>query len=298
MAGQHQLTLSKGGISIDLYSWLNTKKIGKKGIEALSGIVGFGFPEQSNRWFEGAGDGATWRGSRQGRRSIDLPIIVEGENRNEVLQGLSDLARVLDPKSGPARLYFALPDGELWFVDVVREGGGDWARNTKDSDNRTFARFILTLVAGDPYWTRELAEDFAVRQDDSGRGLLPGLAKLELSDAGAFGINEVENIGDAEAWPITYAKGPFTRLTMTGPNGEVLDWWGNADANTRLTFNAKDGTVYDQDGENRYDGFAEDPVPLFWSVAPGTSFVTVQAYDVDNTTEIVTTWQPRRWMVM
>jgi hypothetical protein len=298
MAGQHQLTLSKGGISIDLYSWLNTKRLGKKGTQALSGIVGFGFPDQSNRWFEGAGDGASWRGARQGRRSIDLPIMVEGDNRNEVMQGLSDLARVLDPKTGPARLHFALPDGELWFVDVVRDGGGDWSRNTKDSDNRTFVKFILTLVAGDPYWTRERAENFFVRQDDSGRGLMPRPARLELSDAGAFGINEVTNIGDAEAFPLIYANGAFTRIVMTGPNGEVLDWSGNVNAQERLTFDAKTGTVKDQDGDNRYDGFSSDPPPLFWSIAPGTSEVTIQAFDTDNSTEIVATWQPRRWMVM
>lgn len=298
MAGQHQLSLSKNGLVIDLYSWLNTKKIGKKGIEALAGIVGFGFPDQSNRWFEGAGDGASWRGARQGRRTIDLPLIVEGENRSEVLSGLSDLAKVLDPKTGPARLKFALPDGELWFVDVVRDGGGDWSRNTKDSDNRTFVKFVLTLVAGDPYWTRERSENFTVRQDASGRGLLPDLAELELSDAGAFGINEVTNIGDAEAYSITTAKGPFTRLLMVGPNGETLDWRGTVDGSTILTFDSKNGTVYDQNGENRYDGLTSDPVPLFWSVAPGSSYVTVQAFDPDSGTEIISTWQPRRWMVM
>lgn len=293
-----ELYLSKGENTIDLYGWLH----GVDGYEALAGILGFGWPDQENRWFEGSGDGATFRGGRILPRDIDLPMLVEGKDRAEVNARLSVLATVLDPRTGPARLSFGMPDNELWFVDVVREGGGNWSRNSEESDNRTYVKFVLTLRAGDPYWTRQRAESFDVRQDDSGRGLLPDLAELQLSDAGAFGERQVENVGDAEAFPIWTANGPFTELLLVGPNGETIHWkgsnseLGSIETSNGLIIDIKRGTVYDFNGENRYDGL--EPSPQMWTISPGNSTVSVQALGVTSDSLIVARWRPRRWMVM
>jgi hypothetical protein len=295
MSDDTQLIISGGnGLAIDLYPWLHGSD---EGIEALEGITGFGLPGVTNRWFEGAGDGATWRGSRTLPREIDLPFTAQAGDRAGLLAMMSNLARILDPSNGAARLDYALPDGDLWFANVVREGGGDWKRGArKDSDKDKFVNSYITLKAGDSFWTRTRPEQFDVRQDTSGRGLMPYLAKLEVSSSGAFGSRDVVNIGDAPAWPIWKLTGPFLTLAFTGPKGEALTWSGNIAAGNGLTIDAKNGTVIDYNGVNRYDGLG--PAPKFWTIAPGESVVSVIATGTSSTTLIKCTWQPRRWLVV
>jgi hypothetical protein len=286
------MILSSAGGSIDLYSWLNTGDVDGSGFEALAGITGFGMPKRSNRWFEGAGDGATHRGARVLPRDIDLPLIVQGTDRADLLRNLSLLSTILKTRNGPARLSVGLPGGEMWYEDVVLDGGGDWARRGAESDNKTFVRTILTLRAGDPFWTRATPENFTVIQDNSGRGLLPDLAKMELSSAGAFGNKEVFNSGDDDAWPVWTMNGPFTSWTFTGADGEILTWTGAIALGEGLLVDSKNGTVYDFSGVNRYDGFGDSP--RFWSISPGYSYVTVSAIGVDVNSKIFAEWRPRR----
>jgi hypothetical protein len=282
--------ISSGALSVDLYPWLK----GNKGIEALAGIKGFGWPDVVNRWFEGAGDGAVFRGSRTLPRDIDLPLTAEADDRAGLLSMLSTLALILDPYDGTARIDFMLPDGELWFVDVVREGGGDWDR-MKDTDNDKYINTVVSLRAGDPFWTRTRPDQFTVRQDASGRGLMPYIAKLEVSSSGAFGIRDVVNIGDARAWPFWTLKGPFTSFTFVGPKGETIAWSGSILVGNGIYIDTKNGTLKDFNGVNKYDGLAS--APKFWSIAPGTAVVSATMLGTSAVSEAKAEWSPRRWLV-
>lgn len=270
------LTLSNSRLTIDLYSWLKLRDTEGEGVQALEGILGFGMPGQDNHFFEGAAAN-TYRGSRLRPRQIDLPLVLTATDRAALNRRFSDLYTVLNPRYGLTRLTYGLPDGDSWFVDVVRSGGGDYRRNRADTDLETTLKVdVLTLVATDPFWTRARPESFRIVQDDSGRGLLPNLAELQVSSAGAFGRREVINVGDEDAWPVITAKGPFTQVNLVGPHGEVLRWNGNILADNGLVFDANKGTVVDFNGVNRYDGLTSDPVPRFWSIEPGSSQVTVE----------------------
>src|SRR6478735_5139115 len=88
------LRILGSGREIDLYPWLAAKA---KGHEALAGIVGFGLPEQTNQWFDGAGSGSTWRGARIERRDMRIPMQVYAANRSQLAALLSDLSVALDP---------------------------------------------------------------------------------------------------------------------------------------------------------------------------------------------------------
>lgn len=163
------LRLVGGRGSIDLYPWLSAKA---QGVEALAGIIGFGLPTVENQWGEAPRGGKSWRGARVGSRLISLPLKVYAQNRADLTLQLSELSHVLDPfvgsalagANGPTRLFFGGPnDREEWFVDVVRAGGGDWARK-RDSDDRTYFKTTLGLEAGDPFWTRNEPEKFHVQK--------------------------------------------------------------------------------------------------------------------------------------
>lgn len=298
------LRITGSGIEVDLYPWLTAKA---KGIEALAGIVGFGLPQVENQWFDGAA-GSSYRGSRVGRRVINLPMKVYAESRLELWNLLSDLSKVLDPfvtnsttGTPEARLFFGGPDEAEWWVDVVRAGGGEWARKV-DSDDRTYFKTVLQLEAGDAFWTRNDPEKFELKQTPSGNPLLPRIAKLRVGSAAVSGTRQVTNVGDTFAWADIVVQGPATRIQLIGPNGEVLDWKGTLDtygslgATDKLTINTRENILEDQLGRNRYGGL--ETAPRFWSIAPGTSTVSVIVDGMTSVSVLVAQWSPRRWAVV
>lgn len=271
------LQSADGVENIDLYSWLEDHT--QNSIEALAGITGFGLPEVQVRWFEGAGDGKTFRGSRTMPRELEMPIVIQAKDRSALNSLLSDLSRCLSPRKGLARLYFGMPDDDMWYIDIVRTGGGDWARKI-DSDDERYIKTSLEFGAGDPYWTRERPEVFIMRPQNPDNTLLPYLARLRLSYGGVTGDTVISNIGDADAWPVWTLKGPFSKVTLTGPNGEILQWTGSIAETDYLIIDTKKGMVTDSTGANRYDGLS--PAPRFWSVEPGRSVISVVMEDASG----------------
>lgn len=292
------LRLEGNGKNIDLYPWLTAKA---KGHEALAGIVGFGLPDITNHWYDGAGSGSTWRGARVERRAINIPLKVYAANRQELNAQLSDMAVALDPFTGvqfdrgPARLFFGMPDNYEWYVDVTRVGGGDWKRK-RDSNDRTYFITTLQLEAGDPFWTRNFPEEFVVEYQPSGNPLLPRIAKLRVTSTATTGERDVENIGDTWAWPVMVMKGPATGIKLTGPKGEVLQWDDTLLSTDTLTIDMRANTIEDQTGANRYGALA--PAPNFWYIAPGVSEVEILIEDMAPGTKLVAQWWPRRWAVV
>lgn len=285
------MTLVGAGRSIALDGLVS----GAGGPQVVTGATGFGSPDVDARWFSGAGDGAAWRGSRVQARDIALPLFIEG-SREELQAHLSAIAEALAPSESPARLYVSDAVGEAWWADVVRVGSGDFDRRA------SWVRLTLTLRAGDPFWTREDASQQTVRASGTGRGLLGtgrSLSMLRVSSGQALGAVLVENPGDAPAWPVTILEGPGTALTLASPTGQTLTWEGNLLAGQRRVFDHRAGTLVDPDDTtgdpNRYDELG--PAPLFWSLPPGNSTVTVELTGASSASSVTLSWRPRRWLV-
>ena len=283
-----EVLLSKGDLVVDLCELLSGSEAG---MQALAGITGMGFPDVDTEWFEGAGDGAEWIGSRALPRELDLPLLIEGGSPAGVQELISRLARLFDPSTGLTRLWL-VRDEEERFTDVVRVGGGKWVSG-KDSDGETWARTLITVRAGDPFWTRQDASEFEVRIKAEGRGLLPKLMSLRLTSSQAMGERAVENPGDMRANPVWRVDGPGRNFTAISPIGEVLRWTGALAAGETLTIDTKAGTVIDHTGANRYNLLA--PAPRFWSIEPGESTVSVTLDGATSDSRITCSWQPRWW---
>lgn len=284
-----ELLLSKGDVVLDLGALLAGAEIGAS---ALAGITGLGIPAVAGSWFEGAGDGAVWRGSRVLARDLDVPILLDGGSADQVQALLSRVATILSPKTGLARLTL-VRDGERWFADVARVSGGDWSSGTT-SDGERWVATLLSLRAGDPFWTREDASSFEVKVSTAGRGLLPKLASMRLTSSQAMGSRTVENPGDAEAYPVWEIVGPGSNFTATSASGEVLRWEGTLAIGETLTIDTQAGTVVDGTGVNRYDKMSA--APRFWSIEPGTSAVSVTLDGATTDSRITASWRPRRWV--
>lgn len=274
------------------------------GIRALASMRGTGLPPVQTQWYEGAGDGAQYRGARVLPRVMDLTLKVSGGNRETVRSRLAAIGRVFAPGAGSARLSL-LVDGEVWFVDVRRMGGGDfdWAA---DTDGATFLKTTITVQAGDPYWTREREDQRVIKPGGLGRGLLGGahsLTDLRLSTTTALGQTTLPNSGDVEAFPVWTIRAPFTRFELVSATGDTLAWGtdgegvaGASKADGFIVIDTKVGTVVDELGANRYDGLAAGP--RFWPVPPGSlaASVVVEGAE-DGVTQVEVLWRPRSWVM-
>jgi hypothetical protein len=267
-------------------------------VAALTGAQGFGMPDVDVRWHDGAGDGSTYRSSRQRRRVLTLPLLARGKDADDTMESLSLVARILDPATGASRLRLDMGDGDSYWTDVVRTGGGDYVFG-KDTNGSSWAATKVTLEAGDSFWTRERASTQTVKAAGLGRGLLQGvfsLTKLRLSSGQAMGSVSMENPGDAPAFPVTVVNGPGTALILTSPTGETLTWTGLLVAGQVRVIDHAAGTIVDASGANKYAELGA--APRFWAVPQGVQTATVNLAGADANSAVTISWRPRRWLVL
>lgn len=273
----------------------------ESGVRVLAQLKGTGLPPVATQWFEGAGDGASYRGGRNLPRVIDIPIKVYAANREEVRERMSLIGNIFDIEH-EVKITADL-DGEAWFVMGVRTGGGDFSWDS-DTDGRSFVKTVVTVQAGDPWWTREDEESRLIQPSGLGRGLIKAapLTKLRLSTTSAFGSVTIENTGDLKAFPVWKLYAPFTGFDLVSAAGEAVSWEASRlplvfpeglKSNGFIVVDATAGTVVDEAGLNLYGGL--DLVPRFWGLPKGSSLATVVAHDaVAPDTKIEVLWNPRR----
>ncbi|MFF3015817.1 phage distal tail protein [Streptomyces sp. NPDC057939] len=282
-----KLLLSSGADTLDLDE-IATKGLG---YQAKAGTTGFGLPAVNIQWLEGAGDGATYRRRRVLARDIDIPIEILARNRNDLSARISRLALAL---AGRCTLTVLNDDGTSWFTDVYRSGGGEYTYGVETIGEREFET-VVSFRAPDPYWTSSVAEARTITGATSAP-FLKSLSKLNVAASQAIGEIELNNSGDAEAYPIWKVYGPGKTFTAVSPTGERLRWTGTLTAGQILTIDTKRGTVTDQTGANRYNLL--DTAPRFWTVKPGLSTAEASLLDITSASRIVCSWQPRKWMVV
>lgn len=280
---------------------LNGVSLTGYGVEALTGVTGLGLPPVAVNYIEGAGDGATFRGERIQPRDVDIPLYVRTHTSGELQATLARLSRMLTQQ---VLLWWVEDDGTEWGLVTHRMGGGTYVYG-KDTRGLTEHQTVVTLRAGDPYWTARYPVSRVITSSNSGRGLLEGvtaLSKLRISGNSAAGPILFENPGDAKAYPIWTIAGPIAgdathnALQCIGPTGEQFVWNGTLASGETLTIDTKTAKVYDQSGANRYAELL--PAPRLWSIPPNESQATVAAFGTTGGTRITATWFPRKWAVV
>lgn len=262
------------------------------GYQALSGATGFGLPPVTPQWQEGAGDGAVFRGRRVRSRDIDIPLDILGRDRDELSQLTARLARVL---ANPMRLYVTEPNNREWYIDVVRSGGGGYVYGT-DTIGTSDVQTVLTLTAGDPYFTSSDVQTRVVGQSGGAPAFLGELVKLQVGSSSAIGYISIDNDGDADCYPVWTVIGPGRNFEITSPSGERLLWEGTLSAGQTLTVDTRTASVTDGTGTNRYAELAE--APRFWSAPPGSQLIVASLADTTSASQIVCSWQARKWLVI
>ena len=264
-----------------------------RGVQVRSGVTGLGLPPKQVQWLEGAGDGAVARGRRALPRDMDLPLMVYGRNRAELKDWLSRLAKVL---AGTCTLRLVEDDDTSWYTKTEHVGGGGYTYGVDTTGEDEFFT-VVTLRAGDPYFSSSVPGQKSIDARSANRGLLNNLSKLSVASSQAIGTMDIDNVGDAVAYPVWTIYGPGENFMAVSPSGEALNWTGTLAAGAVLTVDTKAGTVVDHTGANRYAELA--PAPRFWSLPPGKSqaIASLDAVVADQS-RVVCTWTPRKWMVI
>ncbi|QXE39412.1 phage tail family protein [Streptomyces sp. GMY02] len=268
---------------------LDLNEVAKTGVgyQATAGLTGLGLPPVAVQWLEGAGDGARYRGQRALSRTLDMPLDIVGRDRRHLGTLVSRLARAV---AGPCTLVAVDDEGARWSTSIVRTGGGDI-----ELDGGYDVETVITWRAPDPFFTADKVSRQAVG-GDAGTPFLSAMASLPLAASQAIGEIQLDNTGDADAYPVWEIYGPGRDLTLTAPDGDVLRWAGVLTSTERLTVDTRAGTVTDGQGVNRYADLAS--APRFWTVPPGLSTANVQLLDTTAASKIVCSWRPRRWLVI
>lgn len=268
------LELSSGDLTLDLDGLLN----GPAGTQLLEGLAGAGLPPVEVQWSEGAGHGAAYRGSRLLPRDFDLPLLLSAPTRAGLNAQLSTLARILDPMDGGTALLRAtVPGVGTYQMAVVRVGGGNITHAAGSIGLRHGGAWLETVIqlrAGDPLWHSVEA------------------SSAVISSAG--GTVSLNNTGDARAWPIWTLTGYSLGLSITGPAGQTLSFYGGYDNGETIIIDSVNSRItLARTGQSLYH--ALDPAPRFIPLEPGVQNFKFGFAGAAYETKLTCTWRPRRW---
>lgn len=244
-------------------------------------FTGFNIPPAQVRIENSAGDGGVFRHAKRGVRNLDLPVTVIGTDRGDVQTKLRRLAKLTQNTYGPLTLEARYSDGITLALQAYYVGGaeGQWGSN----GGMTWAKWVLSLQAPQPYWQSNTLEQFTVTRGSTGRGLLPQLTKLRISSSQALGTVLINNTGDVPMFPTYRVIGPITGLQVSS-NGSSFGFNEPLLAGEIIYINTETGEVYDQAGTNRYDIL--NPAPKLFRIPVGESSVTIAGTDVTDDTRV------------
>ena len=256
-----------------------------------TGVAGFGVPPTQVRIQESAGNGGTWRFTKRGIRDIDLPVVITGTDRADLETKLRRLANLLQDTNGPTAIIASYSDGTAYQLLAHYVGGADAVYG--EDANKTYARWVLSLQAPQPFWESVDPENFALSTVKN-RGLLPQLTKLKLTGGAGFGDVTLNNPGDVLAYPVWSLQGPADSVTVTLAGvGFVYD--APIAADETITIDTFIGTVVDQDGVNKYANLG--PAPKLFALRPGLQTATIEAPGATFDTVISGYFKPRREVI-
>jgi hypothetical protein len=252
------------------------------------GMAGFGIPATEVRIADSANDGGIWRYTKRGVRDIDLPITVLGTDRADVQSKLRRLAKLTQDKKGPTKLRANYDGGDSLFLEMHYTGGAEsqWGA----SAGITWSTWLMSFQAPLPFWESNTEQAFSVTSANRGRGLLPQLSKLRVTNSENLGTVTVESDADVNVFPTWVIEGPITNLVISS-GSQSFGFNTTINAGETITVDTEFGTVVNQEGANVYSIL--NPAPKLFPFEPGTTTIDVDGTDVTDETFIRCTYALR-----
>ena len=229
-----------------------------------------------------AREGALLQRVRAQPRDVSLPLLVYGDVRVNWRRLLS----LLNPLKADVRLRWSYPDGSTRTLRGRVSGVS--SREDAASAGTSWLRVDATLRCHDPFWLSDLE---SLTFDLSPGEWFP-MPPYAISSGVLAGKLNVNNDGDAPAWPVWQIIGPCGPFTASS-GAETLLFDSPLAAEETITIDTRPGrkTVVDGDGANRYPDL--DDGASLWAIPPGTSTVDIEIPDATDDTRLLVSWQRR-----
>lgn len=275
----------------------DTIEFGSDGFILETGLRGFGIPTPLVRIDKSAADGGVFRYSKRDIREIDFPIVVVGDNSDDVESKLRRLSTIF---KSAITLKATYENGVAYELICYYNGGAETTRGEDGSDYH--ARWVVILQAPQPFWTKSVPEQFSVTATNGGaRGLLAAasgfksLTRLLVKTSQALGSLAVENEGDVAAPVVWQIKGPTTSVAIT-LNGIGFTYSETTNIGDTITIDTEAGTVVNQNGVNKYAYLAA--APKLFSIPSGISTISITATGTDTTNSKISGYYSPRFEVI
>lgn len=230
--------------------------------------------------------GVVARYATTGALELDVPVSVHGSTPADLFGRVELLRRWLDTggeqQLTPAYFRVRRPQDDAWRQIAVLYQGG--LEGNMEPGSPTWAPYVVSLLAPDPYWT--------------------DLVDTEIVyDSGDFGISQaIINDGDFDAYPVWTITGPASAITITNQTtGEAFSLTDNGGlsiaAASQLVIdtrpsNLRPGGQVTHDGDTAiFDRLT--PTSSLWHFTPGQNNFTLAASGATGSTAVHLAWLPR-----
>jgi hypothetical protein len=256
-----------------------------------SGSQGFGVGPIVPMFRESSGDGGQYVGDKVAAKSIDLGVIVLGDNRlhvGELLRALRNILRWRDGQPFP-RLVASYANGQVLEVPVVYASGLE--HDYRGALPETYSATIA-VTAANPFWAARNAVQFAVQSDTEGTPFLDNMSGLPVTSSTVLGQFNVENLGDVACSLTAIIVGPSTGATTILVNGQgyIFEAALSESETITVTTGPLGVSVLDQDLVNRYADLAA--APKFPTLLAGTNVVNVSMVGATAASRISGNFRP------
>jgi hypothetical protein len=267
-------------------------------IFSTSDATGFGIPDLSNQFFEGASDGSVFRGQRVLSREITLPIYIQAKDRDSLLEQMKKLELTLAKSAAPQTLIIGdVRSGKNKRIDVVLGSFTDYKFGS-DTNSNTYLKCVLTLLAPNPYFESEDLEVIKPYGESVNKGLLSpySLAELNVSASRIYTSCIVYNDGTQPAYPIWYVYGECREVAIENEFSERIYWKGSIAENEYLIIDTKKATIVDNNGNDRYLELLN--LPRFFPIDSGYSVIKIFATNYIFQSNVIGYFRKRYLMVV
>lgn len=255
--------------------------------------TGLGFVDREVQVTASTGDGGRLRATRTASRPFTLVVDVWGFTVAERNANLATIARVVRRVNGLPlpRLQAEMPDGVVYELPFVHEGGGDSIKRIAAGGPQVVP---FQCIAPDPYWVARDAVPYTVAGLSSTGTFLPKLANMRLTSSASAGTLYVDNDGDADALPTWQLTGPATLATITlGSRRFTIGPLAIGDV---VTINTAARTATFANGSNAYQLFG--PAPYLFPIPPGSNQLSVVMSGANADTSAVCFFRPRKEVIL
>jgi hypothetical protein len=159
-----------------------------------------------------------------------------------------------------------------------------------DTAGSSWARFLLSFQAPQPYWESASTQSFKVTAGDTGRGLLPELTKLKVTSSNKLGQINVNNVSDVPVYPVWTILGPIDNFEVRS-NALSFRFNRAIAIGETVIVDTEAGTVVDTSGANLYSILSD--APKFFPFLPGNSVIEVLGNSTDLNTSVAAAYNER-----